>query len=262
MIAEIERWRERTATAIEVLSDIQARVAAPPKSGAPQERLVALLDIWRMFDPPSQEPDPSRHCAQRWATRVAGTNAHDNLFDALCASLLDIERGIANALDAGAESDLLIRTDDFRDVRQYDSGYLDMATMQPVMFAVGIVASLPAKHRIRNLLTSEAMLHYGGLESEAALVLGPMNLRNGLPRNWYYASEAITLTLSVRKRQLRKSDEEAEERSREEEKRKRQFWDSPLGQLHKQQTALADLESRGQIPDEPLAEPAVRVNGR
>jgi hypothetical protein len=127
---------------------------------------------------------------------------------------------------------------------------------------VGMIASLPANHRLRTIIGQDDFLQYSGRGSNSpCLVLGlPIHTLQGAgpPRTFYPLSDSLRATALLRARQ-RQQEQEQEERERNEElKRRREFWNSPLGQQELKNRMLEQLKSAGKLPVEIVDDPVIR----
>lgn len=260
---------DRLTIALDVLAQPTVALAPPAASPPSADRLARLLDLRQRLGVQDTIATPLRDAANAFGQRNAGEHRQDDLAGLALRLLLALDEQIVGALDAGLVDDRIVRTADFADLRFLAFADADRdATGQPapLLLVAGVVASLPAGHRLRDVLPAAAFYDLDGTGRTPALLLGrtvpTLNGTTGPARRWYSVSDAVRLTTIWRSHQLRQADARQEQQRREELERRQRFMESELGWLHRAQQELHRMRQRGELPeDPPPAQPAVRRAG-
>ncbi len=245
----LEQWAQKLAAALSVFRAPHDFLSPPPGGGSAQDRLSILLAVWRAAGVQGNLKQPIAACAREWSGRA---DARDAVFELLKTSLSQIERGIGDALAAGACSADLVSAADF------GAGLSRMQSphLSDVHFVVGRASALPAAHPLLTAIPTDDRLVFDG---HGCFVLGPMEPHLN-PRAFYVLTDVAALTVEFRQQQKQREEERAERDRREIEEQQRRFWASPDGQAELQNRRLKALHAADKIPAEPtLAPPAVRI---
>lgn len=221
--------------------------------------LPMLVERWKKLVLDPSDPNPPKTHSAFWAKRLTNDNARENLMDALfqCLSKLDIR--IGDMLAGGKESNEVLLSESFKDIRTIDSGisYLETAT-QSMPYAVGLTNSLPIGSPLRDLLPLEKQYLHAGLSP--AYVLGPVNF-NGDPRRWYLTDSVKQLTASFRSTQDTKKREADDLKHLEELNEQRRLQASKEYQFYLNMKEAERMKQAGYFDklDKAPAEPTIRI---
>jgi len=251
---------DRVKLALDVL-DSPAQFLALPETAS----LDLLIPLRARLGINDSERLPAQSVGERLSNRWASASRKDALAELVTELVIEIDRAISAKLDAGETDQRLIRCADFSDLR---ITHLPAAEINAdgswgnLPLYVGILSSLPSKHFAHAILPDEELYRLENLEHQKGIVLGrPIATTGGIgpPRRFYPAADCVLLTTRFRTSQLERQRQREEEHKREEVRRRREFWDSPLGELERRQRALDALRQKGEVPDFVPADPVIRV---
>ncbi len=204
--------------------------------------------------------DPLNEAAAEYAgTLSAGDYGQSVIRRAVASLLYTVADRLTQLVEAGPVEGL-IRSADFTDYRTVDSGMIAVQGGSSIPYIVGILSSLPADHPARNLLPESEQYLESRRPNAFSLVLGLAD-RNGRPRPWYLAADAVRLTQALRSKQIREAQELARQQAEQERKAALEFWASPLGQQIQRDQLAKEMVAAGKVPAMPEIPPAILING-
>jgi hypothetical protein len=262
MTTELAKWADAWESLLSAWTRFGEVISSRPPDGAlPAAALPVLLKIWGKLGVGAfaLENDPAGATARAWSSRVAGDYAKDAVNDGVGAVVRDLERRIGTALTRGAADPSVIPTSDFGSgagLQTADLGYFNPASGRPLPFVLGVVSSLPAGSKWRELVPLADLYRSGGLLE--AIVLGPVD-PSGRAREWYASASAAAFTRSARATQKLREEERLEDERREAERSRREWHQSEIGMLRAKLRLLEQLEREGKVPSETPTPPAVRI---
>lgn len=257
----IAQWEERWHKLLDVSERPAEHADILPAWSDHQRAAEAACRVLKRMRVFPNDPEPLRSAAKRLGDRLCGNYARDGVTDAAVTSLLDLERKLAAALDAGADVPDLINPKHFQTFLSVPSGWFMPDNMTPVVLAAGVVDSLPPDHRLRSVVPADDLYLANG--TEPCLLLGPMF--GSRQRLIYFADAAANLTRDFRAAQRRKEQEKAEEDRLERLAEARRIHSGEIGQLRQKLKAALELDravQEGRLPELPTAPAVLSPAGR